>query len=326
MSAAVICVLLSEYATNGTIGQCLFEFAGFSVYGVGMSNTAAVKTVGIAGLGIIGSRVAANLRAKGFDVRVWNRTPKKKEPGFTASLEELARNCEVVQIFVRDAKALREVVAAMSPALTKGRTVINSATVSLQATKDVAKLVKKTGAEFLDVPFTGSRDAAAAGQLTYYAAGPVKALERMRPVLEASAKTILNTGEVGTATVLKIATNMVSAVTVQALAEALGVVESAGVPLEMFEKAMEHNANCSGLVRMKLPSMIRRDFTPHFSLKNMLKDARYALALAGQGNMEVPVLTAAAACMAGLEAAGRGDEDYSVLAEHYIGHSGKEKD
>jgi 3-hydroxyisobutyrate dehydrogenase len=189
----------------------------------------------------------------------------------------------------------------------------------------VCKLVKKTGADFLDAPFTGSKDAAAGGQLTYYAGGPAKLLDRVRPVLEASAKAILPTGDVGTATVLKIATNMVSAVTVQALAEALGVVEAGGVPLEMFQQAMEYNANCSTLVRMKLPGMIRRDFTPHFSLRNMLKDARYALALAGQGNMEVPVLTAAAACMAGLEAAGRGDEDYSVLAEHYIGKAGEDR-
>lgn len=288
------------------------------------SSVAAVKTVGIAGLGIIGSRVAANVRAKGFGVRVWNRTKKKGEPGFVDSPEVLARESEVIQIFVRDAKALREVIAAMSPALTKGKTVINSATVSLQATKDMAKLVKKTGADFLDVPFTGSKNAATEGQLIYYAGGPPKTLERMRPVLEASSKNIMVTGDIGTATVLKIATNMVSAVTVQALAEALGVVESCGVPLAMFREAMENNANCSALVRMKLPSMIDRDFTPHFSLKNMLKDARYALALAGQGNMEVPVLTAAAACMAGLEAAGRGDEDYSVVAEHYLGHSEKE--
>ena len=289
-----------------------------------MSN-ASVKTVGVAGLGIIGSRVAANLRAKGFDVRVWNRTRRENEPGFVESVEVLARESEVIQIFVRDAKALRDVVAAMSPALTKGKTVINSATVSLQATKDVCKLVKKTGAEFLDTPFTGSKDAASNGQLIYYAGGPAKVLERVRPVLEASSKVIMPAGDVGAATVLKIATNMVSAVTVQALAEALGVVEAGGVPLEMFQQAMENNANCSALVRMKLPGMIRRDFTPHFSLKNMLKDARYALALAGQGNMEVPVTTAAAACMAGLEAAGRGDEDYSVLAEHYLGKAGEER-
>jgi 3-hydroxyisobutyrate dehydrogenase-like beta-hydroxyacid dehydrogenase len=281
-------------------------------------------TVGIAGLGIIGSRVAENLRAKNFAVRVWNRTPQKKAAGWIESPAALAAACDVVQIFVRDAKALKEVIAAMAPSLGKGKVVVNSATVSLPATKEALKAVKKTGAEFLDVPFTGSRDAAAAGKLTYYAGGPVKLLEKVRPVLEASGNSILHTGEAGSATVLKIATNLVSAVTVQALAEALGVVEAGGVELGMFEKAMELNANCSGLVRMKLPSMIRRDFTCHFSLKNMLKDARYALALAAQGGMEVPVITAAAACMAGLEVAGRGDEDYSVLAEHYVGKAEKE--
>lgn len=274
--------------------------------------------IGIAGLGIIGSRAAASLRAKGYPVRVWNRTPKPKADGWMETPAALAADCDVIQLFVRDARALKEVVEAMQPSLGKGKVVINSATVSLQATREAAKVIRKTGAEFLDVPFTGSRDAAADGQLTYYAAGPVKAIERVRPILEATSKAILYTGDVGTATVLKIATNMVSAVTVQALAEALGVVASQGIDLAKFREAMEANANCSGLVRMKLPAMIARDFTPHFSLKNMLKDARYALALAGQGNMEVPVLTAAAACMAGLEAGGHGDEDYCSVARHYL--------
>ena len=274
--------------------------------------------VGVAGLGIIGSRVAACLRARQFAVRVWSRTPRPKEPGWTADLKDLAAACDIIQVFVRDATALRETIAAMAPALGKGKTVINSATVSLKATRDVAKAVKKTGAEFLDAPFTGSRDAAAAGQLTYYVGGPVRLIERMRPILEASGRHLLPTGDIGSATVLKIATNMVSAVTVQALAEALGVVASQGIPLERFREAMEVNANCSGLVRLKLPAMIARDFTTHFSLRNMLKDARYGLSLAGEGGMEAPVLTAAAACMAGLEAAGRGDEDYCAVARHYL--------
>ncbi len=275
--------------------------------------------VGIAGLGLIGTRVAANLRQKGFSVRVWNRSRKSGESGWEKNPAELAAASHITQIFVRDGQALREVITAMLPGLCKGKTVICSATVSLRALKDCAKLIKKTGAEFLDAPFTGSRDSAAAAQLVYYAAGPDKLIEKMRPVLAASSRLVLPCGALGAGTILKIATNMVSAVTVQALAEALGVVASQGIPLESFAAAMMENANCSGLVKMKLPQMMQRDFTTHFSLKNMLKDARCALALAGEGGMEVPVLTAAAACMAGLEAAGRGDEDYSVLAEHYLG-------
>lgn len=275
-------------------------------------------SVGIAGMGIIGSRVASSLRSRGFSVHVWNRTARPDLQGWCPTPAALAAASDIIQIFVRDAKALKEVIDAMLPALAKGKTVVNSATVSLAATREAAKLIKKSGADFLDAPFTGSRDAAADGQLTYYAGGSPKVLERIRPILEASGKQILTTGDIGSATILKIATNMVSAVTVQALSEALGVVASQGVPLEKFREAMEVNANCSGLVRMKLPAMIAGDYTPHFSLKNMLKDARYALALAGHGGMEVPVLTAAAACMAGLEAGGHGDEDYSALARHYL--------
>ena len=252
-------------------------------------------------------------------MRVWNRTPKSGCEGWTESPAALAAACDIIQIFVRDGHALRSVVMEMLPSLGKGKTVICSATVSLKALKEVARLVKKAGADFLDAPFTGSREAAGTGQLVYYVAGSAKVVERVRPVLEASSKSLLACGETGAATVLKIATNMVSAVTVQALAEALGVVASQGIPLSAFAAAMEQNANCSGLVRMKLPAMIERDFSTHFSLKNMLKDSRCALSLAGEAGMEVPVLTAAAACMAGLEAAGRGDEDYSVLAEHYLG-------
>jgi 3-hydroxyisobutyrate dehydrogenase-like beta-hydroxyacid dehydrogenase len=275
--------------------------------------------IGIVGLGIIGMRVAEVLRSKGADVRVWSRTPRPQMAGWVAGLPDLVASCDVIQIFVRDAKALREAIEAMLPHLNKSKTIINSATVSVAATKNAAKLVKKTGADFADCPFTGSRDNAARGELTYYASAGPKLLERIRPVLSATSSHILPCGEIGSATVLKIATNMVSAVTVQALAEALGVVRSQGVTLEMFMQAMELNANYSALVKMKLPAMVARDFTPHFALRNMLKDARYALALAGQGGMEVPVLTAAAACMAGLEVAGRGEEDYSVLAEHYVG-------
>ena len=274
--------------------------------------------VGVAGLGIIGRRVAETLAAKGFAVKTWNRTPQPETAGWTDTPLALAEASDVIQIFVTDGPALLAVLKAMAPALTKGKLVINSATISLRDTGTAAAAVAKTGADFLDAPFTGSRDASAAGQLVYYAGGEPAILEKARPVLEASSKAILVTGAVGSATVLKIATNMISATTVQVLSEALGVVASAGVPLEKLMEAMELNASGSGLTRMKLPGMIAGDFTPHFSLKNMLKDSELALELAGRAGMELPALTAASECMAGLKAAGRGDEDYSVLATNFI--------
>jgi 3-hydroxyisobutyrate dehydrogenase-like beta-hydroxyacid dehydrogenase len=283
-----------------------------------MSAIQSSKCMGVIGLGIIGSRVAERCRKAGLKVFVWNRTPRKVS-GFLASPAHVAHKSRVIQIFVTDDTALKHVVATMMPKLTPQHTVINSSTVSLSATRAVADDVAEVGANFLDCPFTGSRNAAAAGELNYYVGGSMSVLRRVQWALKPSAKAILPVGEIGQATVLKIATNMISATTVEILSEAMGVVAAHGVPLERFAEAMEHNACSSGLTRMKIPSILKRDFEPHFSLKNMLKDARFAKALAEQRGLEVPALNVAAQKMAALNAKGHGDDDYSVLATNYLG-------
>ena len=277
----------------------------------------APRTLGLIGLGIIGSRIAEAVRRAGLDVVVWNRT-RKKTPGWVDSPAAVAARAKVIQLFVMDDAALAGVVAALKPALTREHTVINSSTVSLSATQTAAKEVASTRAAFLDAPFTGSKLAAEAGQLVYYVGGPAKTLERVRWALEPSAKTILHVGEIGQATILKIATNMIAAAVVEILSEALGVVAGHGVALERFVEAMEHNASSSGLTRLKLPGMLKGDFAPHFSLKNMLKDARFAEDLAERAGVEIPVLSVVRQRMAALAGRGRGDDDYSVLATNYL--------
>lgn len=272
------------------------------------------RIVGIIGLGIVGSRVADCVRRCGLEVRVWSRT-RRERPDFVESPAAVAAAAAVIQIFVNDDAALQGVLEGLLQELGGRHIVVNCSTVSLRATLEAEQRVVSTGARFLDCPFTGSRNAAEAGELVYYAGGEAGTLEAARWALEPSAKAILPVGPVGHATVLKIATNMISATTVEVLAEAMGVVAAAGVPLEAFARAMEHNACSSGLTRMKIPSILRRDFQPHFSLANMWKDAGYALELAKEHQVPVPALAAARARMDELRAAGRGAEDYSVLAE-----------
>ncbi len=276
-----------------------------------------MKQVGVLGLGIIGSRIAQCYRDGGYAVSVWSRTPRAVS-GFLPTPRAVADSAKVVQIFVNAGDSLLFVLRDLAPTLTAQHVVVNSATVSLEATTQAAQLVQKSGAAFLDCPFTGSRDAASAGQLVYYVGGADAVLEQVRPVLALSAKEIIPVGKIGDATVLKIATNMISATTVQVLSEAMAVTAAAGVDLEKFQRAMESNACCSGLARMKMPSMMRGDFAPHFSLKNMLKDSRFALDLAAQHGLTLPTLSAASSCMAELAEDGGGDEDYSVLATQYL--------
>jgi 3-hydroxyisobutyrate dehydrogenase len=276
------------------------------------------RAVGVLGLGIIGSRVADACRRAGLEVVAWNRTPRSGQAAL-ATPGEVARAARVLQIFVTDDAALGSVVEALVPALTEHHVVLNCSTVSLDATRGAASAVAATGAAFLDAPFTGSKNAAAAGELVYYIGGPAAVLERVRWVLEPSAKAIIPLGGVGDATVIKIATNLVSAIAVEALSEALGVVTAHGVGAEQFLAAMEHNANSSGLSRMKLPGMVAGAFEPHFSLKNMWKDAGFAERLAQAAGLEIPALTVARTRMGALVGQGRGEEDFSVLAVNYAG-------
>jgi 3-hydroxyisobutyrate dehydrogenase-like beta-hydroxyacid dehydrogenase len=270
--------------------------------------------VGVLGLGIIGARVAEKLRAAGHEVFVWNRTPKPM-PNFLGSPAEVAEQVSLIQIFVRDDAALLQVLEAARPALGRKHLVMNHATVSPEATRAAAALCAECEADFLDAPFTGSKMAAQNGQLAYYVGGPVPLLERARPVLEASSSSILPMGEVGDATVVKITTNLISASIVKAVIEAAQITQAQGVGLEHLLEGLKVNANFSPLIGMKLPGMMKGDFAAHFSLKNMLKDADFARALAAEKGIKTEVLDATAALMRQRLDEGKGELDFSVMGE-----------
>jgi len=271
-------------------------------------------TVGVLGMGIIGSRVAENLRKAGHKVFVWSPTPRPL-PGFLASPLEVASVTKVIQIFVRDGGALIEVLEQMQPALRGYHLVMNHATVSPSATRQAAEICAATGAGFLDAPFTGSKTAAQQGKLVYYIGGPGELLDRARRVLEVSSTQILPMGAVADASVVKITTNLISAVIVKALTEAAAITQKHGVPLECLLEALQSNANFSPLIGMKLPAMIAGDFDPHFSLKNMLKDADFARDLAREAGIDATALEATATAMRSKLEEGKGDLDFSVIGE-----------
>ena len=274
------------------------------------------ESVGVIGQGIIGSRVAECLRKAGHQVYVWNRTVKPL-PGFLASPGEVADLADVIQIFVGDSEALRSVIAAMKGRLESRHVIIANGTFDPETVASVYEEVRESGAAFLDAPFTGSRLAAEGGSLVYYIGGDSRVLDQVRSVLEASSKSILHLGRVGEASLIKIATNMISAATVGILSEAYGLVAAAGVNPDRLAEALEGNACCSPLVSMKLPGILAQEYEPHFSLKNMFKDAQYALGLGKQLGVAQPVLSTTASVIYRSIQEGRGELDYSVIAANY---------
>ena len=275
------------------------------------------KNVGVIGLGIIGRGVAANLRRKGFQVFVWNRTPRRV-PNFVGSPAELAEACDYIQIFVSNDEALLETVERLSEKLAPRHIVFAHSTVAPDSMRAAAEIVQRRGARFVEAPFTGSKIAAEKGELVFYAAGNAAALREGRPILEASSKEIVEIGQIGQATAIKIVTNMVTAASVQAAAEALGLVQALGVPVEKFVEAMQANASNSTTLGMKMPKMIKRDFEPHFSVKHMLKDMQIANQLGLSHHLELGVTAAARDQLLEQMQSGHGDDDYSAVARKYL--------
>jgi len=275
------------------------------------------KNVGVIGLGIIGTRVAAHLREKGFHVFVWNRT-LRRVPNFVGTPAEIAEMCDYLQIFVSDDDALLEVTNQLTSALSPRHHVLAHCTVSPHSMRAAAEIVERRGARFIEAPFTGSKVGAEKGELLYYVAGDDAALREARPILEASSKEIMVIGEIGQATAVKIATNMVTAASVQAAAEALALVQTVGLPLEKLVEAMRGNASYSETLAMKLPKMIEANFEPHFSLKHMLKDMQIASRLGLSHYLELAVTGATRERLLEQMQRGYGDDDYSAVARKYF--------
>ncbi len=278
--------------------------------------------IGVIGLGQIGSRVAATLRGAGFQVYVWSRSPHP-QPNFVGSAVEVADLCDFIQIFVSDDAALLETVRTMAAALSPRHLIAAHATVAPETAREAAKIVRQQGARYLDAPFTGSKTAAGNGQLVYYLAGPELAQREARPVLEASSKKIVSIGEeIGHATVVKLATNMMAALAVQGLAEALAVARAGGVDPARFAEALEFNGARSGTSDNKLPLMLAGNYEPHFALKHLLKDVRHALHLAQTHRLSTPATGTTGALIAGAVARGWGELDFCALAKNYDGTAG----
>src|SRR5262249_7954817 len=274
--------------------------------------------IGVIGLGIIGRGVAGNLRRKGFSVYVWNRSPRSV-PNFVGSLGELAEICDCIEIFVSDGDALLQMVEQLSGKLSPHHLIFAHSTVAPDPMRAAAEIVERRKAQFVEAPFTGSKGAAENGELVYYVAGNETALRAARPILQASSKQIIEIGPtIGQASAIKIATNMITAASVQAAAEALAVVQASGLQLEKFAEALRSNASHSTTLDMKLSKILNRDFGPHFSVKHMLKDMQIANQIGLSNYLDLGVTAAARDQLLEQMHWGHGDDDYSVVARKYV--------
>lgn len=236
--------------------------------------------IAVLGLGIIGGAWARNLIADGNAVRCWNRTPKEF-PHFYKTIAEAIEGAEAIFIVVADPPAVQSVLEEVLPRIGKGQMVVQSSTISAEWTKKFAEQVEKTGAVFLEAPFTGSKLAAEKRETVYYLGGSPEVVERAETLLKPISKARLHIGPTGSASTLKLAMNMNIAGIAQTLCESLTLCRAAGISDDAYFAALGRNVAHSGLADLKEPKLRSGDYSPQFSLKHMGKDLRLALETAG---------------------------------------------
>lgn len=284
-----------------------------------MSGTIPGKSA-VLGLGIIGSRAADCISAAGCELATWSRSARGRADE-CATAPEAVRGAERVSLFLKDGPAVRGVMHEIAGTLVAGQLVMNHSTIDLATTLWLRDRCAEKGCAFLDAPFTGSKLAAAKGELVYYVGGDEVLAGKVDEYLALTSRLRLRCGDVGAATVVKLATNLIAACSVQAMAEGLALATRHGVVAEDFIRAVSVNASSSALAMMKMNAMAAGDYETHFSLDNMAKDGRYACQLAECLALDLPAISAVTKRMSQLCGEGLADLDYSALGKPYLGES-----
>jgi 3-hydroxyisobutyrate dehydrogenase-like beta-hydroxyacid dehydrogenase len=272
----------------------------------------------------MGLPMAKHLSEAGYPVTVWNRGAAKAEAAksFGAKIaktpREAAAGARFVITMVTDPAAIRSVMEGPDGFLSsEGKTVwMQMSTIDISSTKDFAAAAKKKGWDYLDCPVTGSKKQVEAAQLILLAGGDAKVLEEARPLLMKMGKTVVHAGGVGAGSALKLCMNLIVAQMTTALVESAALAQTTGIdPAKIFEVLKNSPALDCGYYRIKEEAILKKNFSPAFSLANMLKDVRFMTAESGSRGLKLSVTQSVQNVMEEALAKGFGEEDLFAIAK-----------
>ena len=280
--------------------------------------------VALLGLGIMGGGMARRLLGAGIQRTVFNRNPARAEVLVSLGAKvgktprEAAANAEVVLCKVADDVSSRAMWLGVDSALAsapQGAIVVDCSTLSIEWVKEIAEAANLCRCEFVDAPVTGSKGAAAAGELNFIIGGSAAALEKLRPELVPMSKSITHLGASGSGAFIKLINNFVCGVQVASIAEALALIEQSGIDRTKALSVLLDGAPGSPIVKLMVSRMTAPDFTPKFMVKLMAKDLSYALKAAGSRGLTPNTARAALDVFQRAIDSGHGDQDMSAVVE-----------
>lgn len=286
--------------------------------------------IGLIGLGLMGRPMGMNLLKAGYPLTVWNRTASRADELVAAgatlakSPKEAAAAADVLLTMVSDPPALESVLwgadgmdGGALAGLKSGSIYIDSSTVSPNLARKIAAACAERGVRFLDAPVTGGDWGAKKGELVFMIGGEAETLKAVEPILGVMGKKWFHLGPNGAGQTIKLAMNLILALQVDALAEALALVTRAGLKGESLVEVMQSSMARSGVLDVKAPNLLKGEYTPSFPLRLMHKDLSLALDLGNQIGVALPATAAARETYNYVNGAAKEDFDYSAVMKFW---------
>ena len=296
------------------------------------------EKIGFIGLGIMGGPMAWNLMEAGYEVVLYNRTKEKAEEiasdgaAVADSPREAAESSDVVVTMLSDSPQVEEVVAGEGGVLEgieEGALLVDMSTISPVVTRELEEKVKERGASMLDAPVSGGDVGAQQGTLSIMVGGSQEDFERARPLFEVLGNTLTHVGPIGAGQTAKAANQIVVALTIAAISEALVLGSKAGAAPEKVLEALSGGLAGSNVMEAKKEKFLSHDFDPGFKVELHHKDLGIALAAGREYGVPLPITALVDQMLEALVAKGLGGKDHSAmlaliedLARHRIGEEG----
>jgi 2-hydroxy-3-oxopropionate reductase len=279
--------------------------------------------IGFIGLGIMGLPMAGHLRQAGHTLHVHARSKPRAELaalGFVVhdSACAVARHAGTIITMVSDTPDVEQVLFGangVAAGLQRGALLIDMSSISPIATREFAARIAALGGDYVDAPVSGGDIGAKAATLTIMAGGSEAAFARARPLFEKMGKTITRVGEVGAGQTAKVANQIIVALNLQAVAEALVFAAKAGVDPARVRQALLGGYAASRVLEVHGEKMLTRKFEPGFKIDLHQKDLAIALDTARRLGVALPNTASVAQTMAAAQAQGLGQRDNSALVQ-----------
>ena len=283
------------------------------------------ESVGFIGLGIMGSRQAANLAKAGYELTVFNRTRATAEAWVSehggtlaASPADVGAASDVVISMVVDGDQVRSVLLGddgVAQRAAPGTLCVDMSTIAPAQTRTIGAELAQRRVGLLDAPVTGSSPKAQDGTLTIMAGGDAGDFARAEPLLQVMGELVVHVGPLGHGETVKLINNAVAAANAATVAEALLVGQAAGVDLDALVQVMGEGSGGSAMLDLKSGPMRAHDYTTLFKLEHMLKDVRLCIEEAQAANAPFGAAARARDILVAAMAHGHADDDFAALVE-----------